>query len=241
MANTGYKKYTRRIEIFVDDNGNPLPDQPTGKTEPNTEFLPDGSPDPNYIPHVLDCANCGDDQIDPTAPTNLVASNIEPTTLTLSWDGSQDTAGNCPSGIAGYNVYKSGSLFTVTTGTGTTVNLTGLTPATASTWTVKAYDNAGNISAPSNSVSVYQPKDIKAFNTSLVGSNADMIACGDTVATARYHDGTGQFPMIGDFIYTNSDGSTIFNGNDKYYKIMDEERSIVIDSFGEVIDKLDCN
>ena len=83
----------------------------------------------------------------PTAPANLVSSAKTTTTISLSWTASTDNTA-----VTGYNVYMDNVLKTTVTGLTTTI--TGLTAATAYTFNVKAKDAAGNISAPSNILSV---------------------------------------------------------------------------------------
>src|SRR5690606_39110522 len=75
----------------------------------------------------------------PSAPTNLTASNVAQTSLTLSWTASTDNVG-----VTGYDVY-SGSTNIGTTTT-TSANVTGLTANTAYSFSVKAKDAAGNVS-----------------------------------------------------------------------------------------------
>lgn len=83
----------------------------------------------------------------PSAPTALTASGTTQTTTTLSWNAATDNVG-----VTGYDVYRGTTLLgTVST---TTYNVTGLTAATAYTFSVKAKDAAGNISASSNVVNV---------------------------------------------------------------------------------------
>ena len=83
----------------------------------------------------------------PSAPTALTASGTTQTTTTLSWTAATDNVG-----VTGYNVYRGTTLLgTVST---TTYNVTGLTAATAYTFSVKAKDAAGNVSASSNVVNV---------------------------------------------------------------------------------------
>ncbi len=92
-------------------------------------------------------AGTGGDTQAPSAPTNLSASNIAQTTATLSWNASTDNVG-----VTGYEVFQgSTSLGNVT---GTSANITGLSPATAYTFKVRAYDAAGNNSGFSNIVNV---------------------------------------------------------------------------------------
>lgn len=83
----------------------------------------------------------------PTAPTGLAASNITQTTLTLNWNASTDNVG-----VTGYDIYQGASnVGSVTT---TTANITGLTAATNYSFSVRAKDLAGNVSAASNTVNV---------------------------------------------------------------------------------------
>lgn len=83
----------------------------------------------------------------PTAPTNLRATGTTSTSVSLAWNASTDNVG-----VTGYDVYRGSALVTTTTATSYTV--TGLTPGTAYTFTVKARDAAGNVSAASNALSV---------------------------------------------------------------------------------------
>jgi len=83
----------------------------------------------------------------PSAPTNLSASNVAQTTLDLSWTASTDNVG-----VVGYDVYIGTTLLGTVTGTGAAV--TGLSAATTYSFSVKAKDAAGNISATSNTVTV---------------------------------------------------------------------------------------
>ena len=83
----------------------------------------------------------------PTTPTNLVSSAKTTTTISLSWTGSTDNTA-----VTGYNVYMNSALKTTVTGLTTTI--TGLTASTAYSFTVKAKDAAGNVSATSNTLNV---------------------------------------------------------------------------------------
>ncbi|USB34384.1 cellulase family glycosylhydrolase [Paenibacillus sp. YPG26] len=83
----------------------------------------------------------------PTAPTNLASTSKTATTATLTWAASTDNVG-----VAGYDIYRGTTLAGSSTSTSYTV--TGLTAATVYSFTVKAKDAAGNVSAASNAVSV---------------------------------------------------------------------------------------
>ncbi len=83
----------------------------------------------------------------PSAPSNLTASGVGETTLSLSWGVSTDNVG-----VTGYDVYRGSTR--LATVTGTSYNVTGLTAGTAYTFSVKAKDAAGNESASSNTVNI---------------------------------------------------------------------------------------
>jgi chitodextrinase len=83
----------------------------------------------------------------PTAPTSLIASGTTSSSTNLTWNASTDNVG-----VTGYNVYRGTTL--VTTVTGRTYTATGLTASTAYSFSVKARDAAGNVSASSNVVNI---------------------------------------------------------------------------------------
>jgi YD repeat-containing protein len=84
----------------------------------------------------------------PSTPTGLSATAASPSRINLSWTGSTDTGG---SGLAGYRVYRGGSLIASTTTT--SYSNTGLAASTTYSYTVAAYDNASNTSSQSNTAS----------------------------------------------------------------------------------------
>jgi hypothetical protein len=80
----------------------------------------------------------------PTAPTNLRYSYTGPTTLTLSWDASNDVTPPDPyaTGVGGYNVYLAGALQGSTTGTSYPITLVTTTSASQFLLEVEAVDKA---------------------------------------------------------------------------------------------------
>ncbi len=127
----------------------------------------------------------------PTAPTSLAASGTTQTTTNLSWTASTDNVG-----VTGYDVYQ-GSTLKGSTTTATTFAVTGLTASTAYTFTVKAKDAAGNISAASNSVNVTTlaasdttaptaPTSLTASGTTQTTTNLSWTASTDNVAVTGY-------------------------------------------------------
>jgi chitinase len=89
----------------------------------------------------------GGDTTPPSAPANLTSPSHTSSSVSLSWSASTDNVG-----VTGYRVYRNGTQ--VGTPTSTSYTDSGLTASTAYTYTVKAADAAGNLSAASNSLSV---------------------------------------------------------------------------------------
>lgn len=87
-----------------------------------------------------------EDTVAPTAPLNLAASNATATSLNLNWGASTDNVG-----VTGYEIYMDNVLYG--TVSGTSEEITGLTPNTTYAFKVRAYDAAGNKSNFSKSVS----------------------------------------------------------------------------------------
>jgi chitodextrinase len=132
----------------------------------------------------------------PTVPTNLAATNVGSTTLTLGWTASTDNVG-----VTGYDIYKNGAL--LTTVTTTTYNVTGLTAATAYSFYVKAKDAAGNISAASSTINVTttSSSDTQAptVPTNVTASNITQ-----TSATITWTASTDNVGVTGYNVYKNS-------------------------------------
>ena len=94
----------------------------------------------------------GTDTQAPTAPTNLAASSITQSSLTLSWTASTDNVG-----VTGYDVFRNGTKINTSLVTATTYNVTGLSASTAYQFYVQAKDAAGNTSPNSNTINVTTP------------------------------------------------------------------------------------
>ncbi|MCB8964975.1 MAG: fibronectin type III domain-containing protein [Bacteroidales bacterium] len=95
----------------------------------------------------------------PTAPANLAASGVTSSSANLSWTASTDNVG-----VTGYRIYRNGSL--LTTATGTSYSVTGLSASTTYSFYVKAIDAAGNASSSSNTISVTTPEVTITYCTS---------------------------------------------------------------------------
>jgi hypothetical protein len=86
----------------------------------------------------------------PTVPTALKATASSSSVVALTWTASTDNVG-----VTGYQIFRGGTQ--VATSTTTAYTDSGLTASTAYSYTVKATDAAGNVSAASSAVSVTTP------------------------------------------------------------------------------------
>ncbi len=132
------------------------------------------------------------DTTPPSAPTNLTAGTPTSTSVPLSWSASTDTGG---SGLAGYTVYRENGATDVEVGTSTTTSftVTGLSPNTEYTFYVVARDNAGNVSAPS------EPVTVRTASSDSSGCSVDytVINQWDTGFTASITITNGPTPVTG--------------------------------------------
>jgi chitodextrinase len=88
------------------------------------------------------------DTTPPTAPTNVTASNVTDSTVTLRWTASIDDVG-----VVVYQIYA-GAALVGTTPMGSSATLSSLSPGTTYSFTVTAWDAAGNASPASAQLSV---------------------------------------------------------------------------------------
>ena len=87
------------------------------------------------------------DTTPPSAPTFPVAVVASPTQVNLSWTASTDNVS-----VAGYKIFRNG--VQIGTSTGASYSDSGRAPNTTYTYTISAYDSAGNNSALSASVTI---------------------------------------------------------------------------------------
>jgi bacillolysin len=131
------------------------------------------------------------DTIPPSAITDLIASETTATSTNLSWTAATDNVA-----VTGYNVYNGAAL--VTTVTSTSYTVSGLSAATAYTFTVKAKDASGNLAAVSNEVTITtlptpvdnsppsNPTYLTATATTDVTTQLSWTAATDNVAVTAY-------------------------------------------------------
>jgi chitodextrinase len=128
------------------------------------------------------------DSTPPTAPTNLSATAVTAAEIDLSWTASTDNVA-----VAGYKVFRNGTQI-ATTG-GTTYADKGLAASTTFSYTVYAYDAAGNVSPASNTASATTladttpptaPTNLTATAVSTSQVNLSWTASTDNVGVAGY-------------------------------------------------------
>jgi hypothetical protein len=91
-----------------------------------------------------------EDSTPPSPPSGLTATATSSSSVNLSWTASTDNVG-----VTGYNIFRNGTKVGTTTTTSYTDS--GLASNTQYTYTVTAYDAAGNVSTPSNSATATTP------------------------------------------------------------------------------------
>mgnify|MGYP001598223892 FL=1 len=148
----------------------------------------------------------------PTIPANLAAAVISSSQINLSWTVSTDTVG-----VTGYKIYRGG--VQIATSATNSYSNTGLTASTAYSYTVSAYDAAGNNSAQTLSVSA-TTQAVSSGSTSIFYS-----ALGDGYVENGYIGGwaTARDALSGNGVdYTSTSGldtGSFFDPTDNY-KIM---------------------
>jgi chitodextrinase len=129
----------------------------------------------------------------PTAPTNLISPVKTSTTVSLSWVAATDNVG-----VSGYDIYRGTTKVGTTTGL-TTYTATGLVANTSYSFTVKAKDAAGNVSAASNILTVRTSVRDTQVPTAPTGLTAELIA--ETSITLLWRASSDNIGVIGYDIY----------------------------------------
>ena len=131
----------------------------------------------------------GNDATAPTAPTNLAAAAVSSSRVDLNWTAATDNVG-----VAGYRVTRNGSVIGTTTAA--TYSDTGLAPQTTYSYSVAAFDAAGNVSAGSTPASATTPAGPPTGG-------------GGVAAAYRFGEGAGTATADAS---ANGNGGTLVNG-----------------------------
>ncbi|MGW0719287.1 cellulase family glycosylhydrolase [Streptomyces sp. NPDC002778] len=144
----------------------------------------------------------------PTAPTGLASTTKTSTSVSLSWTASTDNTR-----VTGYDVYRGTTKVNAAPVTGTTYTDTGLSPSTAYSYTVRARDAAGNVSAPSAALNVTtQSSDTPSGAVKVRYKNNDSSATDNAIRPSLQVANTGSSAVRLDAVtvryYFTRDGSS---------------------------------
>ena len=128
----------------------------------------------------------------PTVPTNLVATNTTSTTVDLSWNASTDDTA-----VTSYQIYVDGEYF-ISSQSGTSLTLTGLTPETAYSFSVLAADLANNKSDLSDAVNTKTLEDSTRVGSACITETFENLVSSTGSNDNQYADRT----------WTGDDGGT---------------------------------
>ena len=135
----------------------------------------------------------GIDTTPPSTPTGLAATAGD-TQVTVSWNGSTDNVG-----VVGYFVYRNGNQVAQTTAT--TYSDTGLTNGNSYSYTVVAFDAAGNNSTASGAVSA-TPHAVVSGTPPSTPTGVTALA-GDAQVALSWNASTGNAGVAGYRVYRN--------------------------------------
>jgi chitodextrinase len=151
---------------------------------------------PSNTASVTTPASVSTDKTPPTAPTGLTATAANSAQVSLKWNASTDNVG-----VTGYNVYRDGTELPTTSGnnnlqyTDTTVQA-----STKYTYTVKAFDAAGNLSSVSNSAVITTPPNNDKIPPT-APTNVKVVATTGTSSTITWGASTDSAGVAGYYVY----------------------------------------
>jgi chitodextrinase len=126
----------------------------------------------------------GGDTQAPTVPTGLSGQAISSSEINLSWAASTDNVG-----VTGYRIYLNGVL--IDTSATNSYSDTGLSASTTYTYSVSAYDAAGNDSSQSSSVSSTTLSSSSSGNNLSANSSGDSEISGGGCGFVKDDNGKG--------------------------------------------------
>lgn len=142
----------------------------------------------------------------PTVPTGLTAGTTTTSTVPLTWTASTDDVG-----VTGYDVYRGTTR--VATVTATAYTDASLAAGTAYSYTVRARDAAGNVSAPSAAVTASTQPDSPSTTTACAATWRTESSWGSGFTATVTVRSTGTAPLAGWRVsWTWPDGVQLANG-----------------------------
>ncbi len=154
-------------------------------------------------------ANSGGTQ-PPTVPTGLTATAFSSSQINLSWTASADSAG-----VAGYMVFRNN--VQVASTAQTSYSDTNLTPSTGYTYTVEAFDAAGNVSASSSPATATTLVGTSALTPALIQATALQITSGASVSAAFANPNTSGNLIVAYVVWDNSGPVTLSDSRGNIY------------------------
>lgn len=146
-------------------------------------LLSTSTPKYNALVDFVNTTPPSSDTTPPSTPSGLTATAISSSAINLSWNASTDNVG-----VQGYRIFRNGTQIASVASTTLSYGDTGLTPSTSYSYTVNAYDAAGNQSSQSSSASAMTgaPGLEPTFvgTGSLVHSGSAMIGTAASLGTA---------------------------------------------------------
>ena len=139
------------------------------------------------------------DTTPPSVPAGLTATAESSSRVSLRWNASTDNVG-----VTGYRVYRNGTLLTTTTST-SYVDASAA-PSTTYSYTVRAYDAAGNISEASTAVSVTTPEPpLPPTDTTPPSAPTGVTATAEssTAVALRWNESSDNVAVAGYRVYRN--------------------------------------
>jgi hypothetical protein len=137
---------------------------------------------------VLAGGSASGDTQSPTAPGNLTATAVSANQIDLAWGASTDNVG-----VTGYRIFRGSTQVGTRAASVRTYSDTGLTASTAYSYTVRAVDAAGNLSAASNNATATTSGQtcVPSCSGKVCGSDGCGGSCG-TCGSGQTCNGSGQ-------------------------------------------------
>ena len=140
-----------------------------------------------YIPPVPDTEA-------PSVPGSVSATAVSATQIDITWNASIDNVS-----VAGYKIYRAGSQ--IGTSSLTSYSDTGLSPSTSYTYTVEAYDAAGNSSLSGQVSATTLPSPGPDTEAPSVPSGASATAISSSQISLSWSSSTDNIGVAGYYIY----------------------------------------
>jgi chitodextrinase len=168
------------------------------------------------------------DTIPPTVPTGLVAT-VSAKQVNLAWNASTDNVG-----VTGYTIYRNGAALATVSGSTLTYSDTTVASITTYSYTVDAFDAAGNHSAQSAAVSVTTPDWVPpSVPTGLTATSAKT----PPSVTLSWNASTDNVGVTGYTVYRNGAALATVSGSTLTYT----DTTVVIGgSYSYTVDAFDA-